>query len=47
MSAMNGLNVEPGGYAPVTARLLSGLAESLLSASQLAASMPSTKRLGS
>ena len=39
--------VEPGGYWPRSARLLSGLSGELLSASQLAGSMPSTKRLGS
>ena len=46
-SAMNGLMVEPGGYWPRSARLLSGLSGELLSASQFCGSMPSTKRLGS
>ncbi len=47
ISPMNGLIVDPGGYVPVRARLLSGLFGSVFSCSQLAGSMPSTKRLGS
>ena len=39
--------VDPGGYAPRNGRLRSGLSGEVLSSSQLAASMPSTKRLGS
>ena len=46
-SAMNGLIVEPGGYCPRSARLLSGLSGELLSWSQLCGSIPSTNRLGS
>ena len=46
-SAMNGLNVEPGGYTPCSARLLSGWSGELFSASQFCGSMPSTNRLGS
>ena len=46
-SAMKGLMVEPGGYWPRSARLLSGLSGELLSASQFCGSMPSTKRFGS
>ena len=46
-SARNGLIVEPGGYAPRSGRLSSGLSGDSFSASQLAVSMPSTNRLGS
>jgi len=44
---MYGLNVDPGGYRPASARLLSGRSGELFSSSQLAGSMPSTNRFGS
>ena len=46
-SARNGLIVEPGGYAPRSGRLSSGLSGDSFSSSQFAESMPSTNRLGS
>ena len=43
---MNGLMVEPGGYCPRKARLLSGVSGELFNSSQVSVSMPSMNRAG-